>query len=132
MVEPAENVDNVAHEVIGAAIEVHRHLGPGYLENVYEEALAEEFRLRQIPHERQWPFNVDYKTKSAGTGRIDFLVHEVLVVELKSVDKFAPVHLAQVLSYLKATRLHLGLLLNFNVVTLKQGIKRMVYYPKGS
>ena len=131
MIEPAENVDNVAHEVIGAAIEVHRHLGPGYLENVYEEALAEEFRLRQIPHERQWPFNVDYKTKNAETGRIDFLVHEVLVVELKSVDRFAPIHLAQVLSYLKATRLYLGLLFNFNVVTLKQGIKRVVYYPKG-
>jgi GxxExxY protein len=84
-----------------AAIEVHRVLGPGYLESAYETALAVELRLRGIPFKLQHQFEVRYKGEMVGEGRVDFLVAERLVVELKSVDRLAPVHKAQVISYLK-------------------------------
>lgn len=125
-VEPGKELDALAREVIGAAIEVHRHLGPGYLESVYEEALAVELRLRGVVFERQRPIAVAYKGVSVGEGRIDVLVGEKLIVELKAVDSLAPIHTAQVLSYLKATGLKLGLLINFNVPVLKDGVKRVV------
>ena len=125
-IEPNFRVDALARAVIGAAIEVHRILGPGYLESVYEEALALEFALRQIPFERQKPVSVIYKGHSVGASRLDFLVDGCLIVELKAVDALAPVHQAQVISYLKATGLHLGLLMNFNVSILKDGVRRMV------
>ena len=125
-IEPNSRVDALARAVIGAAIEVHRILGPGYLESVYEEALALEFALRQIPFERQNPVSVIYKGHPVGASRLDFLVGGCLIVELKAVDALAPVHQAQVISYLKATGLHLGLLMNFNVPILKDGIRRMV------
>lgn len=124
--EPSQEVDKLAHSVIGAAIEVHRNLGPGYLESVYEEALAVEFDLRSIPFERQKPIHIQYKGHSIGESRLDFLVGELLIVELKAVESLAGIHTAQVISYLKATRLHLGLLINFNVAVLKDGIKRVV------
>jgi len=123
---PGVEVDRLARAVIGAAIEVHRVLGPGYLESVYEEALAAEFPLRAIPHARQVPFSVDYKGNPVGEGRLNFLVGGLLVVEIKAVDALAPIHTAQVLSYLKATGLHLALLINFNVPVLRDGIKRVV------
>lgn len=128
--EPKIEVDMWAQRVIGAAIEVHRHLGPGYLESIYEEALAIEFRLRGIPFERQKPVDVLYKGQAVGEGRLDFLVAGQLVVELKTVDAFAPIHHAQVLSYLKATGLELGLLLNFKVPVMRNGIKRVVWTGK--
>ena len=113
--EPDADVDELARRVIGAAIEVHRHLGPGFLESVYEEALCVELELREIPFERQRPIGVDYKGHSVGQGRLDLLVGDRLLIELKAVDRLAPIHNAQVMSYLKATKLHLGLLINFDV-----------------
>ena len=125
-VEPSKELDELAQSVIGAAIEVHCHLGPGYLEGVYEEALAIELELRGIPFERQVPVSLDYKGHRVGEGRLDFLVGKELLVELKAVEALVPVHKAQVISYLKATGLHLGLLVNFNVSVLKGGIRRVV------
>ena len=125
-VEPDSRVDGLARSVIGAAIEVHRILGPGYLESVYEEALALEFSLRQIPFSRQKSVSVVYKGHSVGESRLDFLVGGCLIVELKAVDALAPIHQAQVISYLKATGLLLGLLINFNVPILKDGIRRVI------
>jgi GxxExxY protein len=124
--EPDKEVDDLARRVIGAAIEVHRHLGPGYLESVYEEALAVELGLRGIPFERQKPVVVDYKGHGVGQGRLDLLVGDCLIVELKTVDAFAPIHRAQVISYLKTTGLCLGLLINFKVRQLKDGVRRVV------
>jgi GxxExxY protein len=125
-IEPEKRLDELAHAVIGSAIEVHRNLGPGYLESVYQEALAIEFQLQGIPFEPQKPIVVRYKSHPVGEGRLDFLVGSELVVELKAVDELAPIHKAQVISYLKSTNLHLGLLINFNVTMLKNGIQRVV------
>lgn len=130
MVEPNKRVDHLAREVIGAAIEVHRHLGPGFLEGVYEEALVIELALRGIPFERQRPIPVGYKGQNVGEGRVDLLVGTELLVELKAVETLAPIHKAQVISYLKATGLHLGLLINFNVPILRAGIQRVVLSQK--
>ncbi len=116
----------MAHAVIGAAIEVHSVLGPGFFESVYEEALCVELGLRDIPFARQEVVAVDYKGHPVGEGRLDLLVDGCLIVEIKAVDAFAPIHLAQVISYLKTTGWQLGLLINFNVPILKDGIKRIV------
>src|SRR5262249_15912872 len=126
LAEPDGALDELAGEVIACAFEVHRHLGPGFLESVYEEALAVEFRLRGLPYERQRSIGVSYKDCPVGEGRLDFLVAERLVVELKAVESLAPIHQAQVISYLKATRLPLGLLINFNAVLLKDGLRRII------
>lgn len=126
MTEPDKATDDLASAVIGAAIEVHRVLGPGYLESVYEEALAVELKLRGIAFERQKAISVEYKEHTVGEGRLDLLVGNRLVVELKAVDAFAPIHTAQVMSYLKTLNLPLGLLINFNVPLLKHGIKRVI------
>ncbi|WP_025321611.1 GxxExxY protein [Deferrisoma camini] len=123
-------LNRLTEAVIGAAIEVHRHLGPGYLESVYEEALGIELDLRGIPHQRQVPVSVDYKGRSVGEGRLDLLVGDRLVVELKAVEALAPIHHAQVISYLKATGSPVGLLLNFNVPSMKEGIRRVVLTEK--
>lgn len=124
--EPNSEVDALAREVIGAAIEVHRIMGPGYLECVYEDALCVELELRGIPISRQVLFGVEYKGKRVGESRLDLLVANQLVVELKAVEELLPVHKAQVISYLKATGRELGLLINFNVPVLKDGVKRVV------
>lgn len=124
--EPGHHLDSLAAQVVDAALDVHRTLGPGFLESVYEEALSVELRLRGIPHRRQAPVTVQYKGVSVGEGRIDLLVDGSLVVELKAVESLAPIHVAQVLSYLKASRLHLGLLITFNVPQLRRGIRRVV------
>ena len=126
MIEPDKEVDALASAVIGAAIEVHRVLGPGYLESVYEEALAVELELRGIEFERQKLVSVSYKGHTVGEGRLDLLVGGRLIVELKAVDALAPIHTAQVMSYLKTLTLPLGLLINFNVPLLKHGIKRVI------
>lgn len=120
-----ERIEAASNVVIGAAIEVHRHLGPGYLESVYEDALAVELTLRGIPFARQVVFGLDYKGHVVGEGRLDFLVDGCLIVELKAVETLAPVHKAQCISYLKAKRQRLALLINFNVTVLKDGIKRV-------
>ncbi len=121
-----EALEWLIHTVIGAAIEVHRTLGPGYLESVYEEALCVELALREIPFGRQVDVAVQYKGHPVGSGIMDILVSDVLVVELKAVDTLAPIHTAQILSYLKSTKHPVGLLINFNVVVLREGIKRVV------
>jgi GxxExxY protein len=119
--------DALSKAIIGAAIEVHRQLGPGLLESAYEECLAYEFSLRDLPFERQKPVPVIYKTARLDCGfRLDFLVDRLVVVELKAVDRLAPIHQAQMLTYLKLTECRLGLLLNFNVIMLREGIKRVV------
>jgi GxxExxY protein len=111
---------------IGAAIEVHRVLGPGFLESVYEEALCLEFRLRGIRYERQKPVKVEYKGQYVGEGRIDILVDDRLIVELKAVRLIPAIDKARVISYLKASNRVLGLMINFHVPLLKDGIQRIV------
>jgi len=124
--EPDSETDQLAHAVIGAAIEVHRHLGPGFAEELYEEALCVELRLRQIPFERQKAIVVEYKGECVGRGRLDLLVGGCLVLELKAAKAVPPVDVAKVLSYLKATGRTLALLINFNVPMLKDGVQRLV------
>lgn len=124
--EPDSATDQLAHAVIGAAIEVHRHLGPGFTEEIYEEALCVELRLRKIPFERQKPVVVEYKGECIGQGRLDLLVGDCLVVELKAAKAVPPIDVAKVLSYLKATGRTLALLINFNVPMLKDGIQRLI------
>lgn len=126
MAEPSPKEDELARAVIGAAIEVHRHLGPGFLESVYEGALAVECGLRGVPFERQKVIAVEYKGHAVGEGRIGLLAGGRVIVELKAVEFLAPIHTAQVLSYLKTTGFTLGLLINFNVPVLKDGVKRIV------
>jgi len=114
-------------QIIGAAIEVHRALGPGLLESAYQTCLAHEFSLRDIPFEQEKPLPVEYKGVKLDCGyRLDFLVTGKVVVELKAVNDLHPVHKAQLLTYLKVTGCKVGLLINFNVPVLKNGIKRMV------
>ena len=124
--EPDAELDGLARAVIGAAIEVHRHLGPGFQEKVYEDALCVELGLRGIAFERQKAVVVSYKGHEVGSGVIDVLVAGRLVVEMKAVDALLPVHSAQVISYLKAIGSQLGLLLNFKVPVMKDGTRRVV------
>ena len=112
--------------VIEACIEVHRHIGPGFPESVYEEALCIELAERGIPFERQVPCPVNYKGHNVGHGKMDVVVAGCLVLELKTVDSLGRVHFAQVMSYLRASGHRLGLLINFNVPMLKDGIRRIV------
>ena len=129
VIEPSAEVNRLTGEVIGAAIEVHRVLGPGLLESVYEEALCVELALRNIPFVRQPSVDLSYKGHPIGKGRLDLLVDNALVVELKSVETLTAVHKAQLISYLKTTGYSLGLLINFNVPVLKDGIVRTVLSP---
>jgi GxxExxY protein len=117
----------LTEKIIGAGIEVHRVLGPGYLEAVYEEALGVEFELRGIEYERQKEIVIDYKGSPVGKHRLDFVVEDTAVVEIKSVERFDEIHRAQVISYCKATGKKVGLLINFNVPVLKDGIKRIEF-----
>jgi GxxExxY protein len=121
-----ERDEETAKVVIGAAIEVHRHLGPGFIEYVHRKALAYELSLRGLDVEQEKQILVPYKEIQIAGQRLDLLVGGRLIVELKCVEEFAPIHQAQLLSYLKATRLRLGLLLNFKTQVLKDGIKRIV------
>ncbi len=125
----SDEVESLAYAVIGAAIEVHRALGAGFLERVYHEALVAEFRLRGIPHKSKHLVAVKYKDYPIGEGELDFLVGDSIIVELKAVEKLSPIHEAQVISYLKMTNCPLGLLINFNVPMLKEGIKRIILSP---
>jgi GxxExxY protein len=120
------HVNELSNIVIGAALEVHRTLGPGLLESVYEEALCIELRLRSISFVRQALVPVRYKGYTAGDMRLDLLVDDAIIVELKAVDELAQIHSAQLLSYLRLTGYKLGLLINFNVPLLRNGVKRLV------
>lgn len=115
----------LSYKIIGAAMEVHRVLGPGFLESVYETALAHEFDLREIPFQRQARLTVGYKEILAGEFRADFLVGEKLVVELKATKGLTEIDEAQLLNYLKGTGFRVGLLLNFGAASLEH--KRRVY-----
>ena len=120
--------DRLSREIIGAAIEVHRHLGPGLLESAYEVALAHELRLRGITVRRQVLLPVNYEDVSLDDGyRIDLLVEDCVLVEVKAVAALSPVHEAQLLTYLKFADKRLGLLLNFHCATIKDGTKRVVH-----
>jgi GxxExxY protein len=127
MKHDSEETNRVTSAVIGAAIEVHKTLGPGFLESIYEEALCAELALRGVRFTRQVPVAVDYKGRQIGESRLDLLIGDSVIVELKTVNSFAPIHTAQVISYLKATGFRVGLLINFNVTVLTNGIKRIVH-----
>lgn len=118
--------NQVTEQIIGAAIEVHRELGPGLLESAYQRALAHELRLRGLAFEEQTPCSVRYKDLLIEDAyRLDFLVKELVVVELKTVDSLLDVHDAEVLTYLKLTGCHVGLLLNFRSTVLTRGLRRL-------
>lgn len=119
--------DLLSKEIVGAAIEVHKHLGPGLLESAYEQALCCELSLRNIAFERQKHLPAAYKGFDLDCGyRIDILVDDLVIIELKAVEKLQPLYEAQLLTYLKISQLWLGMLLNFNVPVMKYGIKRIV------
>ena len=121
------DINKLTGEVIGAAIEVHKALGPGLLESAYEECLCRELFLRKMPLKRQEPLPIEYKGVKLDCGyRLDIVVADQLIVELKACESLQPVHEAQLLTYLKLTGIKVGLLINFNVPVLKDGIKRMV------
>jgi GxxExxY protein len=121
-----EAVERVATDVIGAAIEVHRHLGPGFIERIYHEALCFELSSREIAFEHEYPVLVNYKGMAITGQRIDLIVGRCIVVELKAAARIDLAHEAKVISYLRTMGLRLGLLLNFNCRTMKEGIKRIV------
>lgn len=116
----------LTYQIIGAAMEVHRILGAGLLESIYEDALCIELTDRKMPYDRQKTIQIDYKGRDIGNLIVDIIVENRVIVELKSVKQLAPIHSAQLLSYLKLTGLRTGLLINFNTPTLKDGIKRIV------
>jgi GxxExxY protein len=119
--------NEITHEIIGAAIEVHKHLGPGLLESAYEECLAHELLLRNLRVERQKPVPVVYKETKLECGyRLDLLVEARIVVELKSVEGLGPMHEAIMMTYLRMSGHRLGLLINFNVAILKDGVRRFI------
>ena len=120
------DINKLTAEVIGAAIEVHKILGPGLLESAYEECLCHEFGLRAMPYERQKELPIEYKGVTLDCGyRLDVVVAKMLILELKACERLEPIHEAQLLTYLKLTGIKIGLLINFNVPVLKQGIKRL-------
>ena len=120
-------VNDLTHAIIGAGIEVHRALGPGLLESTYEECLCRELSLRNIPFQRQYVLPVVYKGLELDCGyRLDLLVGNAVVVEIKAVESLLPIHEAQLMTYLRLGDWKVGLLMNFNVPVLKQGIRRRV------
>ena len=120
-------INLINEKIIGCAIEVHKHLGPGLLESAYEECLSFELEKNGLRYKRQWPTPVVYKDIRINYGyRIDILVEEMVVVELKVVDEINPVHEAQILTYLKFSGMKIGLLINFNVTSIKNGIRRFI------
>jgi len=117
---------DLTDRILSCAIDVHRQLGPGLLESVYESALSIELRYRGIPFKRQVGFPLYYRGELISEHRPDLIVEETVIVEVKTVERFAPIHTAQMLTYLRVTSLQLGLLLNFNSETMKAGIRRVV------
>ncbi|MEA2075643.1 MAG: GxxExxY protein [Euryarchaeota archaeon] len=122
-----ERLNRITESIIGAAIELHRDLGPGLLESAYETCLAFELVERGLKVEQQKPLPVVYREVKLDCGyRLDLLVEEAVIVEVKAVDRMAPIHQAQLLSYLRLSGCKVGLLINFNVRVLKDGIRRVV------
>lgn len=119
-------LNELTEKIIGACIEVYRHLGPGLTETLYEAALCHELELRGISLRRQVEVPVSYKGKAIGKGFVDLLVEGSVIVELKSCESLSPVHRAQLICYLQITGLPIGLLVNFNVAVLKDGVKRVI------
>jgi GxxExxY protein len=125
--ESIEETGTLTGKIIGAAIEVHRALGPGLLESAYEACLIYELRLRRLKVESQKPLPVFYKDVMLDCGyRLDLVVDDQVIVEIKSISSFAAIHEAQLLSYLKLSRCKIGLLINFNMKILKDGIRRFI------
>jgi GxxExxY protein len=125
--EIIERSNQLSNRIIGAAIEVHRHLGPGLLKSAYEECLCHEFSLQGIPFERQKSLPVHYKGVQLDCGyKINILADKLVVLEVMAVEEIAPIHEAHLLTYLRLSDLWLGLLINFNVEVLKDGIRRIV------
>ena len=122
-----QNINRLSSKIIGAAIEVHKALGPGLLESAYEECLSYELGFGGLSLERQKPLPVRYKGRELDCGyRLDIVVENAIILELKSCERIEPIHKAQLLTYLKLSGLNLGLLLNFNVTVMRDGIVRMV------
>lgn len=125
--EVVRRLNTLTDAIIGAAIEVHRELGPGLLESTYEICLCRELNLREVFFERQLAIPIEYKGIKLDCGyRADLIVERSILIELKAIDALLPIHEAQLLSYLKLSGLHVGLLINFNVELLKKGIRRRV------
>lgn len=125
--QETEKLDQLSHRVIGAAIEVHRHLGPGLLESAYESCLVFELKHLGVKVEEQKPLPVVYKEVRLDCGyRLDLVVENEIIVEIKAVEKLLPIHEAQLLSYLRLAHKRVGLLMNFHVPVLKNGLKRIV------
>lgn len=128
-----EHIDRISHDVIGVAMRLHREIGPGLLENVYETLLAGRLRAMGYRVDRQWPINIIFDgIEFTEIARVDLLIDERLVVEIKSADTVHPVHSKQVLTYLKLLHLPVGLLINFGQATLKEGVRRLVNDHKDS
>jgi GxxExxY protein len=120
------SMDKLTERIIGCAIEVHRQLGPGLLESIYESALCVELEWEKIRFRRQVALPIEYRGRPLGEYRLDLIVEELVVVELKSVERFEPVFEAQLLTYLRLAKLRVGLLINFNSRLLRDGVKRFV------
>jgi GxxExxY protein len=127
MVEPTSEHDRVARQIVDSAFAVHTTLGPGLLESVYEQCLATELRIRDLSVERQVALPIVYRNTRIEAGlRMDMVVEGLVIVEAKAVETILPIHEAQLLTYLKLSGLQLGLLINFNVTLIKNGIRRLV------
>jgi len=122
----SDEVERMIHDVIGCLIEVHRSLGPGLREKVYAKAVAIELKAAGIPFEREKRYPIRHRQQVLSELAVDFVVGKEIVLELKSVERFAPVHHAQILNYMRIANLHAGLLVNFNVAILPDGLSRKV------
>jgi len=116
----------ITEKIISCALEIHSTLGPDLLENLYEEAMEHELKLRGIRHKRQKELEISYKGKSIGNYRLDYLIEDKVILELKCVEAIKGIHISQLLTYLRAEKLRVGLIINFNVEKLKDGIKRVI------
>jgi GxxExxY protein len=126
MLHGSDALNQLSERIIGCAIEVHRELGPGLLESVYETALCIELGLAGVFAKRQVEVPVFYKGRLLSQFRIDLIVNDQIVLEVKAVERFDPIHVAKLMTYLRITNLNLGLLLNFNSTMMRQGIKRVM------
>jgi GxxExxY protein len=123
--EPNPCLNEITNRIIGCLIAVHRELGPGYLEAYYERALEIEFKKRGVQFSRQHPFAVTYQGVVIGEGRLDFLIEETVILELKATESISPTHVATMISYLRANKKKLGIIANLNVKYMKDGLKRI-------
>jgi len=129
-IDHLDKINNITHKIINAAIEVHRELGPGFLESVYEDALCIEFDLQGIAYERQTEIDISYKDRHIKGQRLDLLVEDLGIVENKAISEVLPIHKMILMSYLKAASKRIGLLINFHEQILKDGIHRILLPDK--